>query len=469
MAGEAQKSKTKTGSAAKTSKSRSKKIRPQDSARTGSGDDDNNNNIVAVKDKTAESADDHYSTDGIDDENNNNDNDNNNNGIIPSITLAVFGMSTEGYEIARRAAVNGASVFIVDESNLTAILLNAEIARTYPDISTLQEDEPIMSFIPLQEAVSKSDLLFFAPRIRTQAHNIKANTQSLFKDAVESVKVGASVVFCVPVGIGGNSEYISILQHETGLEMGSEVLYYYYPIEDGRNPPKMIGSADTKQNPALCALLRPPEPAGEASDFSTLAVSEYSHAMDVISRFAQISTAVEFGQFVPDEIKRNIAEDPRVGDLYIDGMIGGMLDLRLLELSLVHTKPLQRLASLYGKIIDSYVTRFVERIRQIVRRSGMRTTKTKMIVLWSFDPHLLRGDRNMMMQILIERLRDWLADVEFSSEMPRGILASDLPIAILPCTSRDFETALRAQKEKPTLLVIKATPLCDVVPNKNRS
>ena len=449
MAGKTQRSKTK---ARKSTTTKSKeKIALQDAPVDG--------NIAVQIDKSGHS------------DNDDNDNDNDDNSIIPSITMAVFGMSTEGYEIARRAAVKGATVFIVDESTLTAIVLNTEIARTYPDISTLQEDEPIMSFIPLQEAVSKSDLLFFTPRIRTQTHNIKASIQSLFKDAVESVKVGTSVVFCVPVGIDGNGEYISILQHETGLEIGSEVSYYYYPIEGERNPPKMIGSADTKQNLALRSLLFPSEPENETtttttSIFTTLAMSEYLHAIDIISRFAQISPSIEFGQFVPDEIKPAIAADPRVGQLYIDGMIDGMLDMRLLEMSLGSTKPLQRLASLYVKTVDSYVIRLVERIKQIMRRSGMRTTKTKMIVLWSFDPHLLRGDRNATLHILVERLRDWLADVEFLSEMPHGVTVSDLPIAILPCTPQDFEIARRAQKEKPTILVIKATPLYDILPNE---
>ena len=45
-----------------------------------------------------------------------------------AMTVSVFGMSTEGYDIARQAAIDGATVFIIDESNPTAIELNAEIA-----------------------------------------------------------------------------------------------------------------------------------------------------------------------------------------------------------------------------------------------------------------------------------------------------------------------------------------------------
>lgn len=381
-----------------------------------------------------------------------------------TITMSIFGMSTEGYAIARQAAIGGATVFIIDESNLAAILLNAEIARTYPDISTLQEDEPILSFIALQEAVSKSSYLFFAPRIRTQPHNTRASMQSLFKDAVESVGTGSSVVFCVPAGVGDNSEYISVLQHCTGLEIGLEVSYYYYPLETDRRTPKIIGTSDGKPNPDLARMLSFSPESADAPAFDTLAVSEYAHALNVMSRFAQKSPAVEFGQFVPDEIKPNLAKDDRVGQLYMDGMIGGLLDMHLLELSVGGTKSMRRLAAMYAKVIDSYITRLVERTKQFIREAGMRTTKTKMIILWSFDPHLLRGDRNTMSSVLKERLHDWLADVDVFSVLPRTVFTSETPTAILPCTPDDFEAALQAKKERPDLLVIKATPLYEVFP-----
>ncbi|HEU4985045.1 MAG TPA: hypothetical protein VFT58_05345, partial [Nitrososphaera sp.] len=56
--------------------------------------------------------------------------------------VAVYGLSTEGYRIASAMAVKGAKVSLIDESLRNAISLKADIARTYPNVSSLVEDEP---------------------------------------------------------------------------------------------------------------------------------------------------------------------------------------------------------------------------------------------------------------------------------------------------------------------------------------
>ena len=43
--------------------------------------------------------------------------------------VVVYGLSTEGYAIASQMAMKGADVFIIDESNPSAISLKAEIAK----------------------------------------------------------------------------------------------------------------------------------------------------------------------------------------------------------------------------------------------------------------------------------------------------------------------------------------------------
>jgi len=59
--------------------------------------------------------------------------------------VVVYGLSTEGYGIACQMAIKGADVFIIDESTLSAISLKSEIAKTYPNISSLKEDEPLLA------------------------------------------------------------------------------------------------------------------------------------------------------------------------------------------------------------------------------------------------------------------------------------------------------------------------------------
>jgi UDP-N-acetylmuramoylalanine-D-glutamate ligase len=87
--------------------------------------------------------------------------------------VVVYGLSTEGYAMACQMAIKGADVSIIDESAPSAISLKSEIAKTYPNVSSLKEDEPLLSMEPIDIATSKAKYLFFAPRIRKTGQDIK--------------------------------------------------------------------------------------------------------------------------------------------------------------------------------------------------------------------------------------------------------------------------------------------------------
>ena len=74
--------------------------------------------------------------------------------------VAVFGLSTEGYSIASKMAINGADVQIIDESTPSAISIKSEIAKTYPTVQTLKDDEPLLAMTPIDVAISKAQFLF---------------------------------------------------------------------------------------------------------------------------------------------------------------------------------------------------------------------------------------------------------------------------------------------------------------------
>ncbi len=379
---------------------------------------------------------------------------------MPDAVIVTYGMSTEGYELARRAALRGATVFIVDESNPAAILLNADTARRYADASALKEEEPIMPIKPLHEAVAKADYVFFAPRIRTQVHNTKTHAQAHFKDAVEYVEEGSSVIFCVPVGFGENSDYAEILEHDTGLNVGTEVSYYYCPLESGAPPPRLIGSASADAEDERLALLLSPDPAAPAG-FTTMYAAEHAHALRMVTRFAGICTMLEMSRFVPEDTRHEIAPDDPMRESYLDGMVGGLLDIHIIEISLENAKSLRRLAYLFGKAVSSYVLWLVENVKQVMRDAELRTTKTRVVILWTFDYNLLRGDHSEMSALLVDRLRDWMAEVEMFEEPPRELLVTDRPVVIIPCSPKDFEKAEAIQRERPSLLIVKANALCE--------
>ena len=122
--------------------------------------------------------------------------------------VVFFGLSTEGYALASHMAINGADVQIIDESNATAILLKPETAKTYTNVISLREDEPLLAMEPSNVAISKAKYLFFTPRIRKTGQDLKTEVNSKFKDAVGELKKDSSIINCLATGFGGNKENI---------------------------------------------------------------------------------------------------------------------------------------------------------------------------------------------------------------------------------------------------------------------
>ena len=376
------------------------------------------------------------------------------------ITVTIYGMSSEGYEIARRTAIAGATVYIIDEANSSALTLNTEIARTYPTVLALKEDEPLMPIALLNNAISSADYLFFAPCIRTQSHNIKSDLQSNFKVAIGPLKSGASVVFCAPVGVGDNSDNVGIMEHVTGLGVGKQVHYYYYPLEDGYPSPFVIGSLEAKRDERLSDLLstNPKKPIR----FVNLLSSEYLHTADILSRFSGVYSMLELGKFVrDDDVRAEMALDERIHNLYLDDMVNGLLDMHLLEYSVDGTKSLLRLAVMYSRALEFYTKTLADNIKQIMRMYELRSSAIRVIVLWSFDPNLMRSDKDEVCKLLIERMRDYVNEVEASGNLGRLLSGGGKTTVIIPCSLKDFESASKVTRGKSNLLIVKANPLCE--------
>src|SRR5215217_2185932 len=110
-------------------------------------------------------------------------------------SVAVYGLSTEGYRIASSIAINGSKVSLIDESVRMAILLKPEIARTYPNVSSLMEDEPLLALEPLDIAIKDASYLFFAPKIRKIGQEAKADSVIKLRDATRALNRDSSVIY----------------------------------------------------------------------------------------------------------------------------------------------------------------------------------------------------------------------------------------------------------------------------------
>ncbi|MCA9827254.1 MAG: hypothetical protein KC444_02525 [Nitrosopumilus sp.] len=375
------------------------------------------------------------------------------------VKVVVYGLSTEGYAIASQMAIKGADVYIIDESTPSAISIKAEIAKTYPNVSSLKEDEPLLSMEPIDVAISKAQYLFFTPRIRKTGQDIKTEIHSKFKDAVTPLKKNSSVVFTLSTGFGGNNENISLLEHVTGLEAGKQISYYYYPLEDLNEQPKIIGTFNGKEDPVLSELLTVGK---KEKKFVTISSSEYLHAINVLSRFSRLCSVLEVCKYAQDEITKNDFALDDFQEIYLDNMISGLFDLKSLGSSFEGTNSLMYLINGSVKGIDGYIKRLIDKIRMTLKKNDLKASRTKIALSWSLDQHAMRGDKIEMLQNLTSRLRDYIGDVEAYEDPNFDLFHSDKTTIIVTCSKSDFNN-IEKTKQDSDLIIVKANPLCETI------
>lgn len=373
--------------------------------------------------------------------------------------VVVYGLSTEGYALACQMAIKGADVSIIDESAPSAISLKAEIAKTYPNVTSLKEDEPLLSLEPIDVAISKAKYLFFAPRIRKTGQDIKIEINSKFKDATSSLKKNSSVIYTLPIGFGGNNENISLLEHVTGFEVGKSILYYYYPLADIKNSTNVIGSFNSKEDEELAELLSSGK---KEKKFVSLSSSEHFHAIDILSRFSSLCSVLEVCKFAQDDATKSDLSSDEFKNLYLNDMINGLYDLKALGSSFEGANTLMYLINGSIKGIDGYIKRLIDEIRSTLKKNDLKASRTKIALSWNLDQHEMRGDKIEMLQNLISRLRDYIGDVESFDTPNFDLFHSDKTTIVVACSKTDFE-AIEKNKKDSDLLLIKANPLCEII------
>ena len=370
--------------------------------------------------------------------------------------IVFFGLSTEGYYLASKMIINGADVRIIDESSSSAILLNSEIAKTYTNVISLREDEPLLAMEPSNIAISKANYLFFTPRIRKTGQDLKTEVNSKFKDAVGELKKGSSIINCLPTGFGGNNENISLLKHVTGFEAGKSISYFYFPINDLNKIPNAIGSVKCTNEKTLLSLLKIDKKEKKFVDISS---AENLHAIDTIQRFSSLCSILEVCKFVKNDAK-HIALFNDYKDLYIDDMISGLYDLRMLGSSFESAQTLMYLINGSVRGIHGYIKRLIDTIRTTLKKNELKASKTKIVLSWTLDTNEMRGDKIEMLNSIASKLRDYIGDVETSSGS-MDLSHQDKVTIVIACSSYDYKEIKENLKDDDGIFLIKANPLCE--------
>ena len=370
--------------------------------------------------------------------------------------VVFYGLSTEGYYLASQIVINGADVRIIDESSSSAILLNPEIAKTYTNVKSLRDDEPLLAMEPSNIAISKAKYLFFTPRIRKTGDDLKTEISSKFKAAVKELKEGSSVINCLPTGFSGNNENISFLKHITGFEAGKSISYFYFPIQDLNKIPEVIGSLKKTDEKKILSLLKINKKERKLIDISS---AEYLHAINTIQRFSSLCSVLEICQFVKSDTRHSVLfNDFR--NIYLDDMINGLYDLRMLGSSFESSQTLMYLINGSVRGIRGYIKRLIDTTRLTLKKNDLKAAKTKVVLSWTFDANEMRGDKIEILNTIASKLHDYIGDVETSAGTA-DLFHHDKTTIVIACSSFDYNKIKENQNDEG-IFVIKANPLCEI-------
>ena len=374
--------------------------------------------------------------------------------------VVIYGLSTEGYSLACQIALNGGDVQIIDESTPSAISIKQDIAKSYPSVQALKDDEPLLAMTSIDAAISTAQVLIFAPRIRKIGQDTKIEINSKFKDAVSNIKKGCNVVYGLGTGFGGNSENISLLEHVTGLKVGKNVSYFYYPLSKESTIKPYIGSSNGGENDTLKKLF-----ANDKNfNFLTLSSSEYFHAIDILKQFSSQTSILEVCKFAKDSVTKSDLNSEKLGDLFLDDLINGLFDLRSLSSSFEGASSLMYLINGSMKGLDGYIKRLIDETRLILKKNELKASRTKILLLWTLDQHEMKGEKIEKLHELETKLKDYIGDVESISQ-PIDIFQNDKTTIVVVCSKHDFDYMMKNNKDDE-LIILKANPLCQLISQK---
>lgn len=358
-----------------------------------------------------------------------------------------------------------------------AIALKPDIARTYPNVSALREDEPLLDLEPVDTAISNASYVFFAPRIRKIGQDSKADVSSKLKDAVKSLKKGSSVLYLVPTGIGGNNENIQLIEHVTGLSVadGKDVSYYYMPAGVAGSlgsSETWIGAVKSKQDAMLARMLHEPDIRRRIS-FVDLSSTELAHAIRVLSHYTGMASVFEICKKVPADFAGGSTIQASYGDIYIDDVASGLYDLRVIGSSLDSGEPLMYLVNGSTRGVDRYQKHLIDQIRATLKLRDIKASRTRVAIAWTLDRNEMRGDKIDLLASMESKIKDYIGDVERHQSTPASssfsssashfdMYHSDKTTLVLACSKPDYERVSSSPRSED-LIIMKANPLCQSV------
>ncbi len=356
-------------------------------------------------------------------------------------TIVIYGLSTEGYEIAKRILQNHTKVIIIDENSKLGLSLTSKIVKEFPSIASLMEEELLLNLEPFDKSISNAPIIFFAPRIRKINYEVKNDIIPKFKEIITNLKSNTSIVFNIPLGIGGNTEIISLIEHLSGYNMETEIYYYYNPINKNKSDKIILGRYQQKDDPYFDNIIHLIYHKN-INELKTVNISsaEILYTINVVKRYSNLSSINEIAKLTKiKEIRIEVFQND-INSIYLDEIVNGLFDLRILSLSLTNSSALGYIVNGTIKSIEGFIKSLVDELRLQLKEREIKASRTKVTIFWTIDKNEIRGDKILMRELLKSKMTDYIAEVEIQDI--ENFVPNIITNIIVVCSSEDHKKTL---------------------------
>jgi hypothetical protein len=375
---------------------------------------------------------------------------------LPKPKVAIYGLTTEGYTVASKI-VDTASVTIVDDTLQMAMDLTPQLVKSHSTLQELLGGESLMGLKPIPQVLSEARLVFFAPKLRKTGDESIIESTSKVREVAAHVSKGSTIVNTLPMGIGGNSDNVAVIEKQTGMKVGETINYAYCPMR----PRGELGVI------ALSAKMRDalnPEEIGMKSSYGGITASELSYVSSVLNESAAIAVEVELMRKArsQDRVASKEGEAPTgEGERYIDDLASFVYDLTAVQASEDVGEPLTYMAGAALRSLENDVRYIVDETRELLREMQLKASRTKVIVAWTVDRYEMRADRMRTAEGLVERLRDYVTDVrQVQTDSTEDVMDAFKHNVVIACSAKDHEwiRTLRRAVRAREMTILNATP-----------
>ena len=171
---------------------------------------------------------------------------------------------------------------------------------------------------------------------------------------MRALNKNCSVVYCLPTGIGGNSENVALIEHVTGLSVNRNFDYYYMPLTTGiPSEELLVGSMNSGDGSEISKIMNHPD-LFKKLNVIDITSAEFVHAIKVLNFYSGTASILEiFKQARHSKISEGIGGN--FTDVFLDDISNGLFDLRAISSSLTGAGPLMYLVNGTIKATESYI------------------------------------------------------------------------------------------------------------------